>query len=43
MLGNFWFVGFIHLMLPAARVVHTVRHPMATGLSIFQVLRRFGE
>ena len=33
---NFLHLGFISLMFPGARIVHCVRDPMDTGLSIFR-------
>jgi hypothetical protein len=33
---NYLLIGFIKRLFPAARIVHTTRHPMANGLSIFQ-------
>ena len=33
---NFFFLGMISIMLPQAKIIHCRRHPMATGLSIFQ-------
>jgi tetratricopeptide (TPR) repeat protein len=35
MLGNFAYLGFIHLALPGARFIHTVRDPMDGCLSCF--------
>ncbi|MBP5858143.1 sulfotransferase [Marivibrio halodurans] len=32
---NFWYLGFIRLLFPKAAILHTVRDPMDTGLSIF--------
>lgn len=37
MLGNFLLVGFIHLMLPKAKIIHCVRDAAATCLSIYKV------
>lgn len=34
--GNFLLVGFLHMMLPKARIVHCAREPAATCLSIFK-------
>lgn len=34
--GNFLLVGFLHLMLPKAKIVHCSRNPVATCLSIFK-------
>jgi len=34
--GNFLLVGFLHLMLPKARIVHCSRNAVATCLSIFK-------
>jgi tetratricopeptide (TPR) repeat protein len=36
--GNFLFVGLIHLILPNARIIHTVRDPVDTCLSCFSML-----
>lgn len=33
---NFKYIGMIHLMLPDAKVIHCLRHPMDTCLSIFK-------
>jgi tetratricopeptide (TPR) repeat protein len=38
MLGNFMFAGLIHLALPNAPVIHTVRDPVDTCLSCFSKL-----
>ena len=35
--GNFLLVGFIHMMLPKAKIVHCARDAAATCLSIFKV------
>jgi tetratricopeptide (TPR) repeat protein len=35
--GNFLLVGFIHLMLPKAKIVHCARDAAATCLSIYKV------
>ena len=32
---NFWHLGLINLLLPGARVIHCVRDPRDTGLSIY--------
>ncbi len=37
-LGNFFYVGLIHLALPKARVVHVVRDPMDTCFSCYSQL-----
>ena len=34
--NNFRHVGFIHLILPRARIIDARRHPMATGFSAFK-------
>ena len=34
--GNFMLIGFIHLMLPKARIVHVARNAEATCLSIYK-------
>ena len=36
--GNFRFIGFIHLALPNARIIHTRRNPIDTCLSNFSLL-----
>jgi tetratricopeptide (TPR) repeat protein len=33
--GNFFRIGLIRLMLPNARIVHTIRHPLDTCLSCY--------
>lgn len=33
---NFLLIGLIKRMFPAARIIHTCRHPLDTGLSVFQ-------
>eukprot|EP00752_Nemacystus_decipiens_P015824 g14134.t1 len=38
---NFWYVGFIRRLFPGARILHTLRHPLDVGLSIFS--QRFGH
>ncbi|CAH2407526.1 Sulfotransferase [Mesorhizobium escarrei] len=35
--GNFLLIGFIHLMLPKARIIHCARDAAATCLSIYKV------
>lgn len=35
-LGNFLFVGFVLALLPNARIIHCVRNPVDTCLSIYQ-------
>ncbi len=34
--GNFMLVGFLHLMLPKAKIIHCARNPVATCLSIYK-------
>jgi tetratricopeptide (TPR) repeat protein len=34
--GNFLLIGFLHMMLPKAKIVHCARNPVATCLSIFK-------
>ncbi|MGN6144378.1 MAG: sulfotransferase [Mesorhizobium sp.] len=34
--GNFMLVGFLHMMLPKAKIVHCARNAVATCLSIFK-------
>jgi tetratricopeptide (TPR) repeat protein len=41
--GNFWFVGLIHLMLPGARIIHTMRDPVDTCVSCFSKLFAAGQ
>lgn len=36
--GNFMFIGMIHLALPNAKIIHTVRNPVDTCLSCFSNL-----
>lgn len=38
---NFWYVGFIRRLFPTAHIIHSVRHPVDIGLSIFT--QRFGH
>jgi len=33
---NYLLIGFIKRLFPAAKIIHTIRHPMGNGLSIFQ-------
>lgn len=33
--GNFMFIGLIHAVFPNARILHTIRHPIDTCLSIY--------
>lgn len=33
---NFLLIGLIKRLFPDARIIHTVRHPLDTGLSVFQ-------
>jgi tetratricopeptide (TPR) repeat protein len=41
--NNFIHAGFIHLILPHARIVDVRRHPMACGLSLFKLLFVYGQ
>jgi hypothetical protein len=34
--GNFLLIGFLHLMLPKAKIIHCARNPVATCLSIYK-------
>jgi len=34
--GNFMLVGFLHMMLPGAKIIHCARNPVATCLSIYK-------
>jgi tetratricopeptide (TPR) repeat protein len=33
--GNFWYLGLIHRVFPNARIIHTLRNPIDTCLSIY--------
>ena len=35
--GNFNFVGLIHLILPHAKIIHSMRHPVETCLSCYRI------
>ncbi|GAX74981.1 hypothetical protein CEUSTIGMA_g2427.t1 [Chlamydomonas eustigma] len=35
MLRNIWLVGYIDMLIPKAKIVHVMRHPMDAGLSCF--------
>ncbi len=35
--GNFNFVGLIHAILPKAKIIHSMRHPMETCLSCYRI------
>jgi tetratricopeptide (TPR) repeat protein len=35
--GNFNFVGLIHLILPNAKIIHSMRHPVETCLSCYRI------
>lgn len=39
---NYLYCGLIHAAIPGARIVHVVRHPMATCYAIFKTLFRQG-
>ena len=41
--NNFQHIGFIHLILPEARVIDVRRHPMGAGLSAFKQLFARGQ
>ena len=41
--GNFMFAGLIHLALPNAQIIHTVRDPVDTCLSYFSKLLNEGQ
>jgi tetratricopeptide (TPR) repeat protein len=41
--GNFLSIGLIRLILPNARIVHTMRHPIDTCLSCYSKLFTFGQ
>jgi tetratricopeptide (TPR) repeat protein len=43
MLANFSLVGFVHLLLPAARIIHVRRDPIDTCLSCFATLFTAGH
>lgn len=35
MLRNLWLIGYIHMLLPQACIVHVVRHPLDVALSCY--------
>jgi tetratricopeptide (TPR) repeat protein len=39
--NNFRYVGFIHLILPRARIIDIRRHPLAAGFAVFK--QHFGQ
>jgi hypothetical protein len=41
--SNFFFVGLIHLALPNAKVIHTIRDPLDTCISCFSKLFTHGQ
>lgn len=41
--NNFHHLGFIHLILPRARIIDARRHPMAVGYSVFKQLFHRGQ
>ncbi|HTU26618.1 MAG TPA: tetratricopeptide repeat protein [Pirellulales bacterium] len=41
--ANFLYAGLIHLILPGARIIHTVRNPIDTCLSCFTALFASGQ
>jgi tetratricopeptide (TPR) repeat protein len=41
--SNFFFVGLIHLALPNAKIVHTIRDPVDTCISCFSKLFTHGQ
>jgi hypothetical protein len=41
--NNFHYIGFIHLILPRARIIDVRRHPMAAGFSAFKQLFARGQ
>jgi tetratricopeptide (TPR) repeat protein len=38
LLGNFWHIGFIHLMFPHAAILDARRHPLGCGFSCYKQL-----
>ncbi len=36
--SNYYFAGLIHLALPRAKIIHTIRHPLDTGVSCLSKL-----
>ena len=40
--GNFHLMGFIHLILPNARIIHVKRNPLDTCISAYMRLFRYG-
>ncbi len=43
MLANFLFVGLIHLILPNAKIIHTIRDPIDNCVSCFSILFTNGQ
>jgi tetratricopeptide (TPR) repeat protein len=41
--GNFFHIGLIRLVLPNARIIHTMRHPMDTCMSCYSKLFTSGQ
>jgi len=41
--SNYLFVGLIHLVLPNAKIIHTVRDPIDTCVSCFSILFNDGQ
>ena len=41
--ANFLYLGLIHLILPNARIIHTIRDPRDTALSCFSILFSEGQ
>ena len=41
--GNFQHLGFIHLMLPHAKIVDARRHPLACGFANFRLYYRYSQ
>jgi hypothetical protein len=35
MLRNLWLIGYIHMLLPKACILHVVRHPMDVAMSVY--------
>lgn len=43
MLSNYYFIGLIHLALPNAKIIHTIRNPVDTCISCFSKLFATGQ
>lgn len=41
--NNFAYAGFIHLILPRARIIDVRRHPLSCGMSLYKLLFSHGQ